>query len=439
MIELFRQHISTNLPALLKGKLLLAISGGVDSVALARLCVSLGLDVSLAHCNFHLRENHSVVDQKFVEDLAKQLNVPLFVKEFDTIAYANKQKISIQIAARELRYNWFSELLQTQKMDFVLTAHHLDDSIETFIINLCRATGIQGLSGIPVVNNNIIRPLLCFTRDQIMEFMLANDFAWTEDHTNAQDKYLRNNIRHNIIPLLKDLSANFTESFALTQEHLLQSVSLIQDAQRQAFEKVAIKKDHGIYFDIEKTKQLSNPKAYLFEWLHSYGFTAWNDILHLLEHSSSGKVIPGKGYVLLKDRKYLILKKSSALIFEDTKSYIIQNNTHITEPINLSMQSLDTMEMDSCFEKVYIDADKLTMPLIVRTVQSGDRFIPLGMKGTKKVSKFLKDQKIDLFQKKQTWVVISADQIVWVVGHRLDERFKVTNTTNNIIKLETTV
>ncbi|MHC5309369.1 tRNA lysidine(34) synthetase TilS [Myroides sp. LJL116] len=438
MIEEFKKHLTTHFAPLFNAKLLLAISAGVDSVALCHLCKALNLDISLAHCNFHLRDSFSNEDQRFVEDLGKDLNLEVFVKEFDTVGYAKENKQSIQIAARELRYTWFESLAKQHGFDFVLTAHHLDDSIETFFIHLSRGTGIEGLTGIPSSNKSIVRPLLAFTRENIMAYMLANNYPWREDHTNAQNKYLRNKIRNQIVPLFRELPGDFTSAFSLTQENLKQSFQLSQDAQKWAYEKVVHKKGDGLYFNIEQIKQLSNAKAYLYQWLQPYGFSAWSDIVDLLD-ARSGKHILAKEYILLKDREYLILKKADELNFEAHKEYSIDNNTYITDPIKLEMKSCSKDEVSFNNNVVYLDADKLSLPLKIRKVQPTDRFMPLGMKGTKKVSKFFKDQKLDLFQKKQTWVVTSKDQIVWVIAHRLDDRFKVTSSTQNIIKLELTV
>ncbi|MHC5201195.1 tRNA lysidine(34) synthetase TilS [Myroides sp. LJL119] len=436
MIQKFKEHLISEFPVLFQSKLLLAVSGGVDSVALCHLCKAVGLDFAIAHCNFHLRDQDSIDDQAFVEQLAKELQVQVYVAEFQTQSYAKANNKSIQIAARELRYTYFEQIRQQYAMDYVLTAHHLDDSIETFFINLTRGTGIDGLLGIPSTNGYIVRPLLCFTRVQIMDYVVKSGFSWKEDYTNAQNKYLRNNIRNQIIPLFKQVAENFSESFYLTIGNLQQSAQLSKDAALMAWEKVTTIRENQVYFSIAEIKKLSSPKAYLYQWLEPYGFQAWFDIEQLVE-ATSGKVIYSKDYILLKDRDYLILQDRSS--FENSNSdkvYWIDQEQEIISPLPLSLQKSQKISTQSGPNVIYLDADLLSFPLQIRKPESGDKFIPLGMKGSKKVSKFFKDEKINIFEKKRTWILTSNNQIVWIIGNRMDDRFKVRSTTTNIIKIE---
>lgn len=437
MLEKFIRHIETEFNDFHAKRLLLAVSGGIDSVVLCHLCKSANLNFAIAHCNFHLRKEDSNQDQLFVEQLASSLGVSVFVNEFETEKYAKDKSISIQIAARELRYGWFEELLNKEKYDYLLTAHHLDDSIETFLINFSRGTGLEGLLGIPKVNGNIVRPLLPFTRDEILEFAEQNEIDWREDYTNKQTKYLRNKFRIKIIPILKEMNPNFAESFEDTISYLNESHQLSEDATNWAYEKVVTKKGDEIYFSIEEIKRLSSPKAYLYRWLCNYGFTAWNDILDLLD-ANSGKVIYSSNFVLLKDRSNLILKEKIKKV-EDIEIYYIENKQELTQPIKIKVEPYDTNVLTTDSSTILIDGNLVKFPLTIRKYKSGDSFIPYGMKGTKKVSKFFKDEKFNQFQKDATWLLCSKDEIVWIIGHRLDDRFKVRNTTNNIIKITITV
>jgi len=419
LLENIEKHIAENLPFLQQQKLLIAISGGLDSVVLAQLLHLLGYDIAFAHCNFQLRGIESDEDELFVEQLAKKLHVEVYTKKFDTEVYANEQKESIQMAARSLRYEWFQELAATFQYDYILTAHHTDDALETFLINVSRGTGIDGLTGIPEKNGNIIRPLLPFTRSDIKKYAESNQIAWREDSSNAATKYIRNKIRHDIVPLLKELHPTFTENFQATQTHLQES-KLIINSSIEKFRKKVIKKtvDGNLSINIKKIQESSHPKAYLFELLRSYGFTAWNDILSLLD-GQSGKQIISATHRLIRNREYLLL------LFEET--------TTITNPINLQLEVVSTITTTGN-TVLYVDKELLKFPLIVRKWKNGDYFYPFGMKGKKKLSKYFKDEKYSLIDKENQWLLCNEEQIVWVIGKRSDNRYKLTQPTNTIIK-----
>ena len=229
MVQKFKEHVAAAMPFLNGKKLLLACSGGLDSVVLAHLCKALKFDFALAHCNFSLRGTESDGDEDFVRELASTFEINVYVKQFDTEQYAEEQRLSVQMAARELRYKWFDELLQSKRYDYVLTAHHADDSLETFLINLSRGTGIEGLSGIPQVNGNVVRPLLPFSRNEIIEYAKSESIQWREDSSNTSVKYLRNKIRHEIVPGIKELNPTFLQNFQHTQHHLRQINDLVNN------------------------------------------------------------------------------------------------------------------------------------------------------------------------------------------------------------------
>ncbi|MGG5506237.1 MULTISPECIES: tRNA lysidine(34) synthetase TilS [unclassified Myroides] len=436
----FKKHIELNFAELTMHPLLLAVSGGIDSLVLLQLCHRLGLDVAVAHCNFHLRGMDSVLDQQFVEQVCQQINVPCFVREFDTHHYATTHKVSIQVAARELRYQWFEELIKQGKRKFLLTAHHLDDSMETFFINFSRGTGIEGLLGIPEKTDYIRRPLLVFTREEIEQYAEANQLIWREDYTNAQTKYLRNKIRKNILPVFKEINQQLDQSFQQTVAHLKEAHQMSEDASEMMFEKIVIRQGDDLLFPLKELSELSLPKAYLYKWLEPYGFKAWNDIADLVK-AENGKRILAEHYCLIKDRAHLLLRLKSKIVEDTGDSYYLQENQTINQPIHLTTKTYERTKIELTSDALcaYLDRDKLQFPLLIRKPKKGDYFVPFGMKGTKRISKYVKDEKMTQLQKENLWLLCSGDTIVWIIGSRMDERFKVRNTTTNVLKIKLTV
>ncbi len=435
MLERFNKHIIQNLPFLKESKLLIAISGGIDSVVLMHLCRAANFKFALAHCNFNLRGKESDADEDFIVQLADDLEIEVFVQNFETETYAKTHKLSTQMAARELRYNWFNDLAIQFKFDYILTAHHADDDLETFLINLTRGTGLEGFTGIPIINNNTVRPLLPFSRLEIEAYANDNNLKWREDSTNASTKYLRNKIRHEVIPVLKDINPQLLQTFSQTQAFLKDSKAIIDDRIDDVSDKV-IKDitEFEIQFDISEIKQLSHPKAYLYELLKVYGFSEWNDVFNLLD-AQSGKQVFSETHRLIKDRDYLLL---SDLNTEDKQQVI--TISECDDKIKTTAGVLFFDEADAIFGKdanrIFVDKKKLKFPLTVRHWQEGDYFHPLGMKGKKKLSKYFKDEKMSLLDKENTLLLCSGDYIIWVIGKRADSRFKVTDKTKKIIKIE---
>lgn len=432
MLQNFKHHLNTVFPNL-KGKtILLATSGGLDSMVMCFLFKQLNYKIAVAHCNFQLRNEESNVDETFVETWAKVNQVAFFSTQFETNNYAETQKLSIQIAARELRYQWFKEIAETQNIPFIATAHHADDNVETFLINLSRGTGLDGLIGIPQQKNNIIRPLLPFSRTEIENFAKENKIVWREDSSNASDKYLRNKIRHQMVPSLKSLNNHFLNNFNNTQHNLQQANSLITDAAQFMFEQVAETCKDTICFDVLKMKAIPNINAYLFQWFAKYNFTAWKDIYNLLE-AQSGKKVVSKTHILLKNRNFLVL----SVIQNDVFKPIILKEFHSNDnfPLKLSFKE-ELLPENPNKNIIFVDENKLKFPLTLRRWQDGDVFYPLGMKGSKKLSKYFKDEKLSVLEKQDVLILESDQKIVWIVNHRADARFVNTDKNKNNIKIE---
>ncbi|WP_405226391.1 tRNA lysidine(34) synthetase TilS [Dokdonia sp. Asnod1-B02] len=431
MLEDFKHHIAQDLPFLLDSKILVTVSGGLDSMLLLLLCRQAGLDVSVAHCNFNLRAAESDGDQDFVASYCKLHNIPVYIKSFYTSAYAKTSKTSTQIAARELRYQWFKELSVAEGFDYILTAHHLNDDLETFLINLGRGTGIKGLTGIPVVNGEIVRPLLKFSRKQLKNYALKEDLQWREDSSNATDNYVRNHLRHHAIPNLEEAQPNILKGLQHTQEHLKQSERLLKVYTAQLRQQFMTVSNSDEVIDLVELARHPEPEAVLYQLLSPYGFTAWDDI-YKLPQAQSGKEVTSSTHRLLKDRDNLII---SVIKEEATRSYQWQQGEERIKG-DFGMLSLEEGAVVTSLSKqeIVVDAAHLTYPLTIRKWQDGDYFYPYGMKGKKKLSKYFKDEKLSLIAKEKVWLLCSDNAVIWVIGHRADDRFKVVDTTQKTIK-----
>jgi tRNA(Ile)-lysidine synthase len=435
MLDRLKNHIAQSFPFLENKKLFLATSGGLDSIVMAYLFKQLNYEIALAHCNFQLRGLESFGDQHFVQDYAEANAIPFFLTQFDTEAFAEDYKLSTQVAARDLRYNWFYELLETEKFDYILTAHHADDNIETFLINLSRGTGLEGLVGIPAQNDKIIRPLLLFSREEIANYAHENGIQWREDSSNASDKYLRNKIRHDLVPLLKELNPYFIPSFQKTQSYLQESRAMVEDASIMVYQQVARQEEEGIYFDLNQLRKLPNYNSYLYQWLHEFGFSAWDDIYDLVE-SQSGKYVFSSEFRLLKDRDTLILSPINLDDKNNLEYFIYEGTKDVKIPLNLTFSKVDDIYVPTN-TAIFVDENKLVFPLALRRWKEGDSFQPLGMEGkTKKVGKLFKDNKLSLLEKENIWILWSGNAIVWVVNLRQGDQFKVDSKTQNILKIE---
>lgn len=420
-------------------RILLALSGGVDSVVLAELLLELGYTFSAAHCNFHLRGEESNRDAEFVIKWAERKKVKLFVQDFDTYAYMQEKGISLEMAARELRYSWFENLMQENQIDYLLTAHHADDSAETFFINLLRGTGIAGLHGILPKNGNIIRPLLFATRKSILDYAELKNIQFVEDSTNSETKFLRNKIRHRVIPMLKEISPDFDSIIRKNIERLRDTETIFRSAIEKVKDEIIIREKENIKISIAELQSLNPMGIYLYEILSDYGFneSVVNNVSMVLD-AESGKRFYSKTHCLLKDREYLLIYPIEK---EETETnYSIDAEiTSIIEPFKAKIEVLKDLNFISVPKKANVamlDMDLLNFPLELRHWKQGDSFVPFGMRKKKKLSDFFTSNKYSLLDKERQWLLCSGDEIVWVVGKRIDDRFKISNSTKSVLKIE---
>ena len=401
-------------------KLIVALSGGADSVALLRVLNQLGYRCVAAHCNFRLRGTESDRDEAFVRDLCARLDIPLRVTAFDTKAYAARKRISIEMAARELRYGRFEEIRKEEGAQAIAVAHHRDDSVETFLLNLVRGTGIQGLRGIAPKNGYVVRPLLEVSRADILAYLEELGQGYVTDSTNGQDLFMRNKIRLDVIPLLKEINPSVSETLAETARRLSEVERVYRSAMEEACGRV---KDAEGRICIARLCREVAPQAVLFELLHPLGFNAaqLNDIYRSLE-AEPGRLFYSAGYVVLRDREYLLVKKREA---EDSGLSLQQEFIEVKPGFRVPH--------DAC--TAYLDASKVKAPLMLRKWQAGDKFIPFGMRGFKKVRDYLRDRKYSLFDKENQYVVCAGEDIVWLVNERTDNRFRVTEHTRQVLVL----
>ena len=438
MIQNVANHLTQNFPFLYQKKILLAVSGGVDSMVLTDLFLKLfgSKNIGIAHCNFQLRGMASDEDEALVKKTAVDNAISFFSTCFKTSEYADLNKVSVQVAARQLRYDWFEQVKEECGFDYIATAHHADDVAETFIMHLIRGTGLDGLQGIPEINRDIVRPLLPFSRKEILEYAQENKIVWREDASNAGVKYFRNKIRHRVIPVFKEENPSFLSSFEQTLLHLNQAKLLVDDAVASFKTKVCTLEHDMLRIDIEKALAYDHVKVYLYEVLKPYGFTAWEDIVQLL-HSQSGKQIWSENYILLKNRSFLLLKEKKQYKTEEFYK-INEKDIEINQPISLKFDTFQKNgHIKSSKNELFADRDKITFPLFLRKKKEGETFFPQGMKGKKKVSKYFKDEKLSLFDKENSWLLTDANhQVIWIVGYRADERFKIDQSTTTIINIK---
>ena len=433
MLNQFKQHIAQKFPESVSGKTLLAVSGGVDSMVLLHLYHALKLDFAVAHCNFQLRDNESNLDEKLVVDFCRKHNIPCFIERFDTMQIVESRKVSIQIAARELRYNWFKQICADNDYQFIATAHHLDDQAETFLINFTRGTGIDGLVGIPEKNENIIRPLLIFSRDEILNYAAENGVEWREDQSNATTKYLRNKMRHLVLPVLKEENTEFLKSFQNTLHHLKQTQLLANDAVAFFEKECAQMIDDQLEIDLDKAQNFNSKKHYLLQVLKRYGFNSADEIEKICL-SEAGKVLKNDGYTVLKDRNKLIIFKEKSV--NNDLFYINSKSDVLNLPFFMNISEVEKQEFNSDKCTIFVNSNLLKWPLILRRKQTGDFFQPFGMNGVKKVAKFFKDEKLSKIQKDNTWILENGDgKIIWIVGLRADDRFKITSNNQQNYKI----
>jgi len=424
--EKFKKYIKDNQLFDKNEKMLLAISGGADSVSLAYLLKSENYTFSFAHCNFKLRAKESDNDEVFVKNLANELGVKYFVSHFETKKYASEKKISIQMAARELRYNWFEKIRKENDFDYILTAHHRDDEVETFLINLIRGTGIRGMLGIKARRGQIIRPLLFFTKKEIHHFLQENNYEFIEDGSNADEKYMRNKIRLKLIPIFNDLNLAFSSTLSKEMSYL-NEVMEVFDAEIEKKKVELLKKEkEGFSISIKRLMQLSPLQTYLYEMLNPFGFSEVNNIARGLK-TQSGKQFHSTTHRIIIDRERLFILPIKEQNYSSIQ--IEKSESEVSSPIHLRFNLSEDLTIHNDINFAILDYEKLHFPLELRKWEKGDFFFPLGMKGKKKLSDFFVDNKTSIHDKEQKWVLCSAGDIIWVVGMRIDERYKILDKT----------
>ena len=410
-------------------KLILGISGGADSVCLMHILLALGYRFDLAHCNFNLRGKESDEDEVFVQELAKKHQLKLHVKQFDTEGYAAENKISTQMAARDLRYAWFNHLLLTKNAKYIAIAHHENDDIETFFINLIRGSGLKGLLGISEKTNSIVRPLMAITRDEIESYLDENKLRYRDDSSNSSVKYLRNKIRHELMPLLAEMNPSIQQTIS-EEMRILEGVSQVYSCKIEEVRKDLMQEKNGIVqFETSDLLALKPLHNYLYELLSPYGFVTIDEIAKALK-GQSGKQFFSNTHQLLVDREFIFI---SELDVKKNVSITIEDMTkEIKHPIQLNFSKTDNLEWIKNKNIAQLDYDKLQFPLTLRKWKKGDKFMPLGMQTFKKLSDFFIDNKFSILDKNKQWLLCSNKDIVWVVGHRIDERYKLQSKTKKV-------
>jgi tRNA(Ile)-lysidine synthase len=438
MLEKFKTYCQVNNLFKKSDKILIAISGGIDSTALLHLFLAINQPIGLAHCNFHLRGKESDDDETFVRHLAQKHNIPLFVTHFDTSNYAQTHGMSIQMAARELRYQWFEKIRQENNFSKIAIAHNKNDVVETMLINLSRGSGLKGLSSIKAKSGHIVRPLLFAERQEIIDYASKEKIDYREDSSNASTKYTRNFIRHKIIPLFENLNPSFLSSAIRSTQHLNEVLSFMEDTIKALEQNIVNKlKDNTIEVSIKSIKDSPHYALFLHYLLEKYGFngTQTHDISTT---TTSGKQFTSAHYRLIVNRDALLIsRKTKKEILTPTR--ISANDQQTDSPIALKFRKIkktDDFKIPTNNNIATLDFDKLSFPLIIRPWQHGDYFYPLGMNKRKKISDFFIDEKYALSEKENALLLTTNDnQVVWIIGKRLDNRYKITSGTKHIFEI----
>lgn len=430
--------------------LLLAVSGGIDSAVLCELCRLSGYPFIIAHCNFNLRGKESEEDEIFVGQLANRYQVPILVKRFNTVAFAEQHKTSIQVAARELRYAWFNDIVNGNDLPgypdnniiprYIITAHHADDNIETVLMNFFKGTGITGMKGMLPKTGKLVRPLLFAPRARLHSFAAGHQLSYREDSSNLSDKYSRNYIRHQVLPLIEKIYPGAAENITANIERFRETAFLYHEAIGQYRKKLLQYRNNDIYIPVLKLSGIIPLHTVLYEITKQYGFTPGqtNEIVKLL-HSDSGKFIVSASHRILKNRNWLII---SPITEAAQQIRVIEAGTDIIY-FEDGFLSIKKKKRSPAFIKTAADAavamldiKHIQFPLLLRKWQPGDYFYPLGMPKKKKLSRFFIDQKLSLADKERVWVLEMNKKIIWIINHRIDDRFKVTDNTREILEIQ---
>jgi len=431
----FKSFLKDNFPYLLKDRCIICCSAGVDSVVLFHLMLSVNKNIIVAHCNFKLRGVESDKDEEFVMTLCEENSIKFYSKSFDIKKIKENSNNSIQMIARDLRYEFFNKISNELKINHILTAHHLNDSLESFIINISRGSGLDGLTGVPMLNGKIKRPLIDFEKQEIINYAKNKNLRWREDSSNKLNSYLRNRVRNNIISELEDLEGNFLKNFKKTIKYLKMSNSLIYERINNIKADSLKSETDGISLNIKSLDEV-NKEAFLYYFLRDYGFVDWSKIMDLID-GESGKKIYSKSHVLFKVKSKLILREIKVI-----KNFTLTINSLETIKLplengaSLSFNEVEEVEKDN-FDIITVDKGRLILPLKLRYFKHGDTFCPFGMNGTKKVGKFLKDNGVNELDRSSKLILINGDnKIIWIVGMRLDKRFSVKKDSVKLLNIE---
>jgi tRNA(Ile)-lysidine synthase len=418
-------------------RILLGVSGGVDSVVMLHLFLKAGYSIGIAHCNFQLRGEEADNEQQFVRSLADQNGIVFHTKNFDTNDFAAENRISVQMAARKLRYQWFEELREEHHYDVVAMGHNKNDLVETFFINLLRGTGIKGITGIKSRQNHVVRPLLFASREEIMTFSKEFDIDYMEDSSNLTVKYSRNKIRHQIIPEFEKINPNILETIQENVERFQDAYTIYKRAVEGKKNELTHREGSDLYINIDKLKVLEESKTFLFEILKSYHFT--KDIVKEINENldkSPGKEFFSSTHKLIRDRDYLIVANKD--LSDQRRYYIDKLVDALHVPIRLDFKMVDNVSEYRIPRNPFIaciDYDKIEFPLILRKWHYGDYFRPFGFDHYKKLSDFFVDRKYSILDKERVWILATGETIIWIVGERLDDRFRVDKKTSRILEI----
>lgn len=439
LLHRFQEYIKENNLLEPDDKVLVAVSGGVDSMVLMELLVNSGYECGVAHCNFQLRGEEAFEDEKLVEREAEKHQIPFYNIRFDTLGEMERSGESMQVVARRLRYNWFDELSQEKGYTAVSIAHHADDSIETFFINMIRGTGLRGLTGISMVRGHVVRPLLFASRKDILDYAANHEIEYREDSSNRSTKYLRNKLRIGIIPLLKEISHHFTDTMGANVQRLTDAQLFIDNAISRIRAEVE-RHDKGlIIIDPSKIDAEFPFNFVIYELLSTYGFNGdvIDSLCVALKSDSTGKRFYAKDYVAYIDRGEIvvmpIVEGDLCEISIGRKKHKVHCGNQVFYFEHTTIDNIDGVKQPE--NVALLDASKLQFPLTARRWQEGDWFVPLGMTGSKKVSDFLIDEKISMAEKQRQFVIVSGDDVVWLAGRRIDDRYKITSSTENVLQI----
>ena len=432
----FENYIIKNQLFTEKDKLLLALSGGCDSVALFHLLKNSGYKFNAAHCNFNLRKNDSDADEQFVTELCEKFDIQLFKTSFNTKEFAENNKISLEDAARKLRYVWFEEIRTLHNFSLIIVAHHLDDKIETFFINLTKGTGIKGLRSIQAKNNKLVRPLLFAKKEDIETYCTDNNIQFRTDLSNFDTHFLRNKFRHEVLPVFSEINPKFKDSMAKNFQIFKEFEAIYNDFINNQKQNVISEHGNLIYINTERLLSTSAPLSLLFEIIRLYGFKSSQNkhIFNNINNLQTGKLFFSKTHRILKTKDFLIIDSLKSEI-NNTVS-IFENTTQITNPIILSFKLTDIIpeNLKTEYNTAYIDTEKITFPLQLRKAENADYFCPFGMNGRRLLSDFFTDKKINLFERENIWLLTNNDnEIIWIIGYRTDNRFRITEKTKKIL------